>query len=326
MKSNRKWLVTSILTVSLAGLPALAQDPSAPPSSGGWKRFQQNAPGDGPAQFDPSQAPPQRNAPQMPQNPMPQNPGHVTIPAGTWITVRVNEPLSSDHNQAGDIFAATFAQPLIMNGVVVAHRGQMLTGRVSEAKKAGRVSGLSRLGLEVTEIGVADGSQVHVKTSLLQRQGDTSYGRDAFAIGATTATGAAIGAGVNGGVGAGVGAAAGLVASTVGVLLTRGHPTVVYPEMPLTFRLEAPVNIDTTNVAFQPPSPQDYGQQGLARRPGPGYGQSGPGYGQYGPPAPYGPPAYGYYAAPVYGYPYPYYWGPGFGIGFGYRYGYGRRW
>jgi len=316
MKTKTKWLVTSILTVSLAGLPALAQDPSSP-SSGGWKRFQQNAPSDGPAQVDPSQAPVPGSQSQPPMPVAPANPPRVTIPIGTWITIRVNEPLSSDHNQPGDTFTATLAQPVIVNGLVLARRGQTVVGRVSEAKKAGRVSGVSRLGLEVAAISLVDGDQVQVKTSLVERQGQTSYGRDAAGIGVTTATGAAIGAAVNGGVGAGVGAAAGVVASTIGVLFTRGRPTVVYPEMPLTFRLESPITVDTTNVAFQPASQQDYGQQGMARRPYPGYG----------PPAPYGAPAYGYYGAPypyVYGYGYPYpYWGPTFF--FGYRGGF-RRW
>ena len=35
------------------------------------------------------------------------------MPAGTWITVRVNQPISSDHNQQGDPFTATLAQPLV---------------------------------------------------------------------------------------------------------------------------------------------------------------------------------------------------------------------
>jgi len=310
-----KWLVTSVLTVSLAGFTALAQDPNTGvPSSGGWKRFQQNGPGDGPAQVDPSQAGPNQAPASSAQPPMPANPGRLIIPAGTWMTIRLNEPLSSDHNQPGDAFTATLAQPLVVNGIVLARRGQTVVGRVSEAKKAGRVSGVSRLGLEVAAISLADGNQVQVKTSLLQRQGPTSQGRDAAAIAGTTGLGAGIGAAVNGGVGAGVGAGAGLVVSTIGVLLTRGRPTVVYPEMPLTFRLESSVPVDTNNVAFQPASQQDYGQQGMARRPYPGYGH----------PAPYGPPAYGYYAAPYpYPYPYPYYWGPSFF--FSYRGGF-RRW
>jgi len=330
MKSAAKWLLTSVMAVSLAGLPGFAQDPStgAPPSSGGWKRFPQNAPATPPSDsgapaadnngaFDPSQEP------QQPQAPAPA-PSVITIPAGTWLTIRVNEPLSSDRNQAGDAFAGTLATPLVVNGLVVAHRGQTVTGRVTEAKKAGHVSGLSRLGLEVTEIGLADGNQVQVKTAVMDRQGNTSYGRDAFGIGAATATGAAIGAGVNGGVGAGVGAAAGVVAGTIGVLLTRGRATVVYPETPLTFRTENPVTIQANYQAFQPASQQDYGPS-MQQRPGPRPG--------YGPPPPYGAPAYGYYPAYPYPYPYPYpyaygypypYWGPSFYFGFGR--GWGRRW
>jgi len=310
-------ILPSILALSLvATLPGLAQDSatSGPAPSSGWKRFQPNTPSDGPV-ADPGPAPAQV----QPQAPMPAPPAQLTIPAGTWITIRVNEPLSSDHNQPGDAFTATLAQPIVVNGLVVARRGQLVSGRITEAKKAGRVSGLSRLGLEVTEIGIADGSQTQIKTTMLERQGNTSYGRDAAAIGATTATGAAIGAAVNGGVGAGVGAAAGVVASTVGVLLTRGRATVVYPETPLTFRIENPVPLQANYAAFQPASQQDYGQgaaRGPAPRPGYGYG--------YGAPA---PPPYGYYPPYPYAYPYAYgaypYWGPSFF--FGYRGGF-RRW
>lgn len=310
MKTS-KWFLTSLVAVSLAGLPGLAQDPGGAAPSGGWKRFPQNAQNapvpDNGGSFDPGQQPSQ-----YPQGPAPVAPGpsQLTIPAGTWITIRVNEPLSSDHNQAGDAFVATLAQPVIANGLVVARRGQTVTGRVTEAKKAGHVSGLSHLGLEVTEIGLADGNQAQVKSSVMQRTGDTSYGRDAFGIGASTATGAAIGAGVNGGVGAGVGAAAGVVAGTLGVLLTRGRATVVYPETPLTFRLDAPVTIPANYEAFRPASQQDYGPSMSQRPPmGPGYGPR--------------PPAYGYYP-PAYPYPYVYapypYWGPSF------YFGYGRGW
>ncbi|HYL72817.1 MAG TPA: hypothetical protein VEU96_01355, partial [Bryobacteraceae bacterium] len=183
----------------------------------------------------------------------------------------------------------------------------------SEAKKAGRVSGTSRLGLELTEMSLADGRQIQVKTRLMERRGDTSYGRDAVGIGATVGTGAAIGAAVNGGVGAGVGAAAGVVVSTIGVLLTRGKATEVYPEQPLTFRLEAPLSIQGDEDAFQPVSQQDYDQRGASRRPPP------PRYGYSAPPPPYyygyggyGPYYYGGLFSPYYGY--------GFGPGFYFSY------
>src|SRR5580698_6200596 len=216
------WTVASVLALSLvATLPGVAQDSnqSAPPaaSSGGWRKFQpqdQGAPDPLPA---PPAGDPQDQGPPPPQTgPAPRYaPTTITLPAGTWITVRVNEPLSSDHNQTGDAFTGTLLQPILVNGLLIARRGATVTGIVSEAKKAGRVSGVSHLGLEITGIQLADGRQVQVKTKLMDRRGNTSYGRDAAAIGTTTAVGAAIGAGVNGGVGAGVGAAAGLVASTI---------------------------------------------------------------------------------------------------------------
>jgi hypothetical protein len=235
--------------------------------------------------------------------------------------MRLNEPLSSDHNQTGDAFTGTLLEPIISNGLLIARRGATVTGIVTDAQKAGRVSGVSHLKVELTGIQLADGRQVQVKTKLIDRKGNTSYGRDAFAIGATTATGAAIGAGVNGGVGAGVGAAAGLVVSTIGVLFTRGRQTVVGPETPLTFSMETPLTLDNSQQAFRYASQQDYNAGTRPLGPRPGYGAYGrPGY----------PPPYGY-AAPAYGYPYPYpyaypYWGPSVYFGFGGRGGYGRRW
>jgi len=241
----------------------------------------------------------------------------ITIPAGTWVSVRVNEPLSSDHNQTGDAFTGTLVEPIIANGLLVARRGETVRGIVTEAQKAGRVSGVSHLKLELSEIQLADGRQAQVKTRLIDRKGNTSYGRDAFAIGATTATGAAIGAGVNGGVGAGVGAAAGLVVSTIGVLFTRGRATVVGPETPLTFATETPLTLDNSQQAFRYASQQDYnaGARPLGPRPAYAYG---PGYPP--PPAPY----YGGYYAYPYPYPYPYYWGPSVYFGFGGRWGHWR--
>ncbi len=126
-------------------------------------------------------------------------------------------------------------------------------------------------------------------------------------MGVTTAAGAAIGAGVGGAGGAAVGAGAGFLVSTIGVLLTRGKPTIVYPEQVLTFRVEQPVTISTDHApqAFRYVTNADYQQTAGPRmmRPGP---PPPPGGAYYGP---------GYY--PPYPYPYAYgypYWGPGFGV------------
>jgi hypothetical protein len=258
------------------------------------------------------------NAASDPQQPVADAqpiPPRLTIKAGTYVTVRLNEILSSDRSMVGDAFTATLTKPIVVDGVVVAARGQNVTGHVTEAKKAGRVAGTSRLGIQLVELPVVDGQQLPIQSELLTRNGTTSTGRDAGAVAATTGVGAAIGAGVNGGVGAGVGAGAGLIVGLAGVLLTRGNPTVVFPETMLTFRVNQDVTVSTERSmqAFRFVQPADYGQEpALARRPmppRPGYGFA-PGYASY--PYPY----------PYYGYPY---YGPGVGFYFGPGF-YGRRW
>src|SRR5208282_1128716 len=161
--------------------------------------------------------------------------------------------LSSDKNQPGDGFSATLTRTLVADGVVVARPGQLIGGRVAEAQKAGRVKGVSRLGVQLTDLTLVDGQQVPVETELTNLRGPTSNGRDAGAIAGTTIMGAAIGGAADLGPGAAIGAGAGLIAGTVGVLLTRGRPTVIYPESILTFRLSAPVTISTEKApqAFQ---------------------------------------------------------------------------
>ena len=276
--------------------------PAPYPQNGGDPRYAQPGPQYGDRRYAPP--PPPANIP-------PQ----LTIAPGTFMTVRVNQLLSSDHNQAGDAFSASLVNPLVVNGIIVADRGQTIQGRVSEAQKAGRVSGTSRLGVELTDLSLVDGDQVPLHTSLVNRNGRTSEGRDAVGIGAATGIGAIIGAGAAGrhevGEGAAIGAGAGAAAGIIGVLLTRGKPTYISPEQVLTFRVENPIVISTDRApqAFRYVGPGDY--QAPQTRP-------------YAPrsPAPYygaGYPVYGPGWGPYYGYPY--YYGPSIGIGFGGFYG-----
>jgi hypothetical protein len=106
------------------------------------------------------------------------------------------------------------------------------------------------------------------------------------------------------------------VASTLGVLLTRGKPAVIYPETVLTFQLKDPITVSTANSAdaFRPVTQQDYesNQRRLVSS---------------APPRPAYPAPYPYYAAP---YPYYYGFGPYYGGGYYgggvFVYRGGRRW
>jgi len=187
-------------------------------------------------------------------------PGTLTVPAGTILLIRINEYLSSDRNQIGDHFTAVLENPIVVNGWVVARRGQVLVGQVKEVRKAGRVKGTSELGVEVTDMTVVDGRQMPILTELSKGSAGTSHGQDAATIGTTTGLGALIGAAADWGTGAAIGAGAGAAAGIGAVLLTRGHPTIIAPEQQLSFRLVDPVRIDTTKSqqAFLPVTQQDF--------------------------------------------------------------------
>lgn len=230
--------------LTAGALPGFGQDASSPADqeSTGWRRF--------------DEAPPV--------------PASLTLAAGTWVKVRIDQVIASDRNQVGDGFTATLAEPLVASGLVVARRGQTIGGRVAEADKGGKVKGTSHLGLELNELGLVDGQQVPIRTRLVEYAAGTSRGRDATAVVTGAGVGAMIGAAAEGGgFGAGVGAIAGAAAATVGVLATRGRATVIYPEALLTFRLEQPLVISTSNSAqaFRAVAPADYPQRTLRQTP-----------------------------------------------------------
>jgi hypothetical protein len=232
------------------------------------------------------------------------------------VTVRIGQPLSSDRNQPGDTFVASLAQPVVVDGIVVAQRNQMVYGRVAEAEHS-HADQPSRLALELTNMTLADGTQVPIRSQLVGRQGGTTpTGQQVGTVATTTAVGAMIGAVAGWGTGAAIGAGVGAAAGITGVLMTRNHATVVYPETALTFAISAPVPIETARApqAFRYVGPEDYSHAPvnaeLQRRP-----VAGPyPYGYYAPYPYYGPYYYGGY--------YPYY--GGFGVVVGRGYGWGR--
>jgi hypothetical protein len=244
--------------------------------------------------------PPPYNGPRAERRPPPLAPPSLTLPAGSVIQIRTTDFLSSDKSKKGDTFIATLAQPIVIDGWVVMRRGQTITGQVTDAIRAGRVKGVSKLQIDLSQLTLVDGQLLPIQTQLLNASAGPSKGRDAAAIGLTTGTGAAIGAAAAGGPGAAIGAGAGFVASVAGVLITRGKPTIITPETLLTFKLEQPISINTTRglLAFRPVTQGDYAQQPrnvngrpMLRRQYP-YGYYGPGY--YPPPPPPYPIGYPY--------------------------------
>jgi hypothetical protein len=294
-KLHRGWFSCALaLSLALAALPAAGQNQPGQPASQTGEPTNDNA---------------QPAAAQAPEPAYRHVPATLTLKPGTVITARVSQLLSSDKNKPGDSFSAVLEQPVVVDGWVVARRGQTVLGRVAVAQKAGRIKGTSKLGIELSELVLVDGQQLPVHSQLLQDAGGTTKGRDAAATAATTAMGAAIGGAAGGGEGAGIGAAIGAGTGLAGVLLTRGRPTLIPPETSLTFQLRDPVAISTANSgpSFRQVVPEDYDNRSLQRRPG-RYAEG---------PYPLPPRWYGRYFGPwAYYHPAPFF------VGF---YGFGRR-
>ncbi len=187
-----------------------------------------------PVETDPAPAPVQQQQ---------EQPHVVTLPSGTNLIVRLGERLSTNDNYTGDTFRATLESPIVMDGFIIADKGSKVLGRIVNARKAGRVEGVSGLTLALSEINTTDGQRVPVQSTTYARQGPVNTGENAAKIAGGAALGAIIGAIAGGGRGAAIGAGAGGAAGTGAVLVTRGRPAVLPVETPLTFRLAAPVTI-----------------------------------------------------------------------------------
>jgi len=166
----------------------------------------------------------------------------AVVTAGTPIEIRLSQALSSGENKTGDKFEGTLAQDLEIDGRLVAPRGSVVIGKVAEAEDAGRVSGLARMSLALTEIHAGQ-STYSIRTNTLPFEAESTKGRDVKTVGATTGVGAIIGAIAGGKKGAAIGAVVGAGAGGGTVLATKGKQVKLEPEQRLSFKLENDVEM-----------------------------------------------------------------------------------
>ncbi len=153
------------------------------------------------------------------------------IPAGTTLTVRVNDTLESGKATVGQRWTGTLAESATTSGGrVIARSGAPVRGTVVESKDSGRLKAPGLLALRVTSV-----NGVPVTTDVLSRDGEGHTKSNALKIGGGTAAGAAVGGMAGGGKGAGIGALIGAGAGTAGALFTGKKQAKITAETPLTF-------------------------------------------------------------------------------------------
>lgn len=170
-------------------------------------------------------------------------PQPIVIPAGTVLTVRLGETLSSKQSQAGQAFSATVAQPVEVDGKTVIPSGATASGTVVAAHAAGKFKGASLLQIKLNSVTIG-GRQRTIETSSVARSEKGKGKRSAALIGGGAGAGALIGALAGGGKGAAIGALVGGGAGTAGSAYTGNRDVTLPAESAVSFKLEAPVQVE----------------------------------------------------------------------------------
>jgi len=173
----------------------------------------------------------------------PPQPRPITIPEGTSITVRLLDEVDSGRSHPGDSFRATLDTALTdASGATVVPAGYELTGKIVDAKSAGRFAGSSALALQLTQLSV-DGRQYDLQTSQYTRRGKSRGKSTAEKVGGGAALGAILGGLFGGAKGAAIGATVGAGAGTGVSAAGKGEQIVLRPETVLNFELRSPISV-----------------------------------------------------------------------------------
>jgi hypothetical protein len=171
-----------------------------------------------------------------------QEPKYATIPQGASISVRLQQPLDSGMNKTGDSFRALLDRNIELDGIVVAPRGSIVEGQLSQVERSGRVQGRASMKMELTHL-LIENQTYSVQTESLSFEAQSTKNKDATKVGIGAGLGAVIGAIAGGGKGAAIGAAVGAGAGGATVIATRGDELRFESEHKLTFVLRRDVKV-----------------------------------------------------------------------------------
>lgn len=166
----------------------------------------------------------------------PPPPEPVVVPAGTPLTITIDQRLSSKDSQAGQPFGGTVAQTVKVAGQTAIPKGSRVTGRVITAKAKGKIKGEGQLSITLVNVTVK-GKDYAIQTGALDSTIKGKGKRTAVTTGGGAAGGALIGGLAGGGKGAGIGALVGAGAGLVGGAFTGNKQIEIPAETALTFTL-----------------------------------------------------------------------------------------
>jgi len=190
---------------------------------------------------------------QYPNQYQPQYQAQVSfVPAGTPITVSMNDTLGSEFTKVGERFTSTLAGPIYSGQDLVASPGSLLEGTVVEVNPAGRAGKPASMNLRINSLTTTDGRRIPLSATVdqevfkLKAEGGVASNlvkSSAVGAGAGALSGL-VGAAISGGkkgkataIGTGIGAGTGLLVGAI----KKGNDLILERGSQVSFRLDQPV-------------------------------------------------------------------------------------
>ncbi|MHC4958201.1 MAG: hypothetical protein ACYTGN_07480 [Planctomycetota bacterium] len=167
-----------------------------------------------------------------PAQPAPAATGAVTVPAGTPLIIRTKDLVDSKKHKSGHKFTGVLEFDLVVNKQLVAKKGALVYGVLTEVKKGGRLRKKAELHLSLTTIAI-NNQPVKLETGGFGIKGENQ------GTGKKVAAGAAVGQLARGNSkGTRRGAAVGLTAA-----MLSSKQIKVPPGTLMEFQLKAPFSV-----------------------------------------------------------------------------------
>lgn len=175
----------------------------------------------------------------------------ATVPAGTPLTVSLDQQLDTKNNSAGDAFTATVTEPVTAGSQVAIPQGAKLHGQVTAVQKSGSAGKPAVIKVDFQQIEI-DGRKQPIQASVTQASPETksrsSTGEKAAKIGAGAAAGAIVGRIIGGDAkGTLIGAAVGAAAGTAITLGTEDVDAVLPAGSTMRLRTDAPLQVQVAS-------------------------------------------------------------------------------
>jgi hypothetical protein len=181
--------------------------------------------------------------PVRPAEPPPPSLIELVVSTDSVLGLQLDSTVSSDRARVEDEVVAHVVRDVRVGDRVAIPAGSRVQGTVTLVERGGRLKERARLGVRFTEITLADGNRIPIRTETIYREGDSQAAPSAAKIGGGAIGGAILGGILGGGKGAAIGGSIGAGAGTAAVLAGGRNQATLASGSPLTVRVEAPIVI-----------------------------------------------------------------------------------